>query len=211
MKLSGSVRFLLNLIFWVPLLLGIAFFVYAAVPHLWFVNDGAAHETMSLFRLVGNTWKNCGEAVSSSVSQTVFCFVMRAAVILFWGMLSFYFVVTLMGAFCSLIAFSYDPYSGSANRAKKVLYLLCPNRVCWCIVLCLPLLCGLFPQLLMLMYRACLSFQPRMYASPMADWAAALIVAVLSVGSFFGTIRLQEKTKLNLFCLYRKRKEGDRG
>ena len=204
MRASASVRFLLNLIFWIPLLLGITFLVYAAVPHLWFVNEGAAHETMSLFRLVGNTWKSCGEAVSGSVSQTVFCWVMRFAVILFWGLLGVYFAVVLLGAFCSLIAFSYDPHSVSANRAKKVLYLLCPNRVCFCITLCLPLLCGLFPQVLMLMYRVCLSFSPRMYASPMADWVVALAVALLSLGGFLGTRSLQERTKLDLFCLYRK-------
>ena len=111
-----------------------------------------------------------------------------------------------------MVAFSFDPTSRTANRTKRILQLLCPNRVTYLLLPLLPLFSSLFPQLLLWLYRY-QGMNIRLYSFFVADWILVLIFAVINAVVFILLLPMQSETHLDLFRIYKSgaqvRRRGD--
>ncbi|MBQ5773174.1 MAG: hypothetical protein IIW07_06715 [Clostridia bacterium] len=183
--------------------------LYALIPHLYFIYQDTAHETMSLFTMVQNTWRECqGALVStgSSVAAMRFSYTMSIAVILFWVALALHGVIALASGICALYAFSKSPTDRLSNRAKKLLRFVCPNRVCFLLGGLLPLLYTTFPFVLRHAYREQMSMPISIYTTThLADVIPAALLVLLGTSLFLATLPLQGREHLDLFRLYKQK------
>ena len=126
-------RALIQLCYLLPAIFGILLMVYAAVPHLWFVYNGEAYSTMNLFELQENAWDFYVQVQSGAIesNEAVVWFEELLPVVsaLFWILPILYAILTLAITVCSIVAFSFDPTTRIANRTKRILHMVCPNRV----------------------------------------------------------------------------------
>ena len=209
-------RALIHLCYLLPLLFGIALLIYAAVPHLWFVYNGDAYSTMNLFELQGNAWEFYEQIKSGTIESTsaVTWFEQLLPVVsaLFWILPILYGVVVVLITVCSLVAFSFEPTTRIANRTKRILHLVCPNRVSYLLFPLLPLFSSLFPQLLLCLYRL-QGMSIRLYTFFLADWILVLIFAVLNAAAFILLLPLQNEAHMDMFRIYKSgaqvKKQGD--
>ena len=202
----GARRALIHLCYFLPGIFGIVLLIYAAVPHLWFVYEGEAYTTMNLFELQSNSWEfyeqiQAGEVENNTV---VVWFEQLLPVVsaLFWILPIVYAFVVLLITGCSIVAFSFEPTSRIANRTKRILYMVCPNRVTYLLFPLLPLFSSLFPQLLLWLYRW-QGLSIRLYTFFVADWIFVLILAVLNAAVFILLLPLQNEAHMDMFRIYK--------
>lgn len=215
MSVKGR-RALIHLCYLLPLFFGVALLIYAAVPHLWFVYDGEAYSTMDLFELQGNAWDFYEDiksgAVESTSAVTWFEQLLPVVSALFWILPVFYGIAVVLITVCSLVAFSFEPTTRIANRTKRILHLVCPNRVTYLLFPFLPLFSSLFPQLLLWLYRL-QGMSIRLYTFFLADWILVLIFALLNAVAFILSLPLQSKARMDMFRIYKSgaqvKKQGD--
>ena len=205
MSVKGR-RALIHLCYFLPALFGIVLLIYAAVPHLWFVYDGEAYSTMDLFELQSNAWDFYEEiksgAVESTAAVTWFEQLLPVVSALFWILPILYGVLATAVAVCAIVAFSFEPTTRIANRTKRILHLVCPNRVTYLLFPFLPLFSSLFPQLLLWLYRL-QGMSIRLYTFFLADWILVLIFAVLNATAFILSLPLQRKSHMDMFRIYK--------
>ena len=201
-----SRRVLIHLCYFLPLLFGVVLLAYALIPHLWFVYDREAYSTMNLFELQENAWAFYEQiqagAVTESAAVTRFAQLLPVVSALFWVLPILYGILSLAVAVCAVIAFSFEPTSRIANRTKRVLYLVCPNRVTYLLLPLLPLFSSLFPQLLLWLYRW-QGLNIRLYTFFVADWILVLILAAINAAVFIILLPMQSESHLDLFRIYK--------
>ena len=199
-------RALIHLCYLLPAIFGIVLLVYAAVPHLWFVYDGDAYSTMDLFELQSNAWEFYEQIKTGAIESTsaVVWFEQLLPVVsaLFWVLPIAYALVAVMITVCSIVAFSFEPTSRTANRTKRILHLICPNRVTYLLLPLLPLFSALFPQLMLWLYRL-QGMNIRLYTFFLADWILVLILAVLNAVVFILLLPMQNEEHLDMFRIYK--------
>ena len=199
-------RALIHVCYLLPAIFGILLLIYAAVPHLWFVYNGDAYSTMNLFELQGNAWEFYEQikagAVENSTAVTWFEELLPVVSALFWILPILYTVLVGMITVCSLVAFSFDPTARIANRTKRILHLVCPNRVTYLLVPLLPLFSALFPQLMLWLYRL-QGMKISLYTFFVADWILVLIFAVLNALIFILLLPMQSEEHLDMFRIYK--------
>ncbi len=200
--------FWIRVIYLLPLILGILFLVFAFVPHLYFVYDGAVHETMSPISLVNNTWETCQallEGDSEDPYAIIFSYVMTFFVILYWIFVALYAFFVALLTVCSIRAFSVPPTHRVANKSKRWLHLLCPNRVCYVLFGLLPIFPSFFPYILSHFYYTRLGLKMKVFFFGLPDpvWVIGLVLAAEC--AFLLTLNLQARTHLDLFRLYKKK------
>ncbi len=199
-------RALIHLCYLLPAIFGIVLLVYAAVPHLWFVYDGDAYSTMDLFELQSNAWEFYEQiktgAIESTAAVVWFEQLLPVVSALFWVLPIAYALVAAMITVCSIVAFSFEPTSRTANRTKRILHLICPNRVTYLLLPLLPLFSALFPQLMLWLYRL-QGMNIRLYTFFLADWILVLILAVLNAVVFILLLPMQNEEHLDMFRIYK--------
>ena len=199
-------RALIHLCSLLPAIFGIVLLVYAAVPHLWFVYDGDAYSTMDLFELQSNAWEFYEQiktgAIESTAAVVWFEQLLPVVSALFWILPIVYALVAAMITVCSIVAFSFEPTSRTANRTKRILHLICPNRVTYLLLPLLPLFSALFPQLMLWLYRL-QGMNIRLYTFFLADWILVLILAVLNAVVFILLLPMQNEEHLDMFRIYK--------
>ena len=199
-------RALIHLCYLLPAIFGILLLIYASVPHMWFVYDGEAYSTMNLFELQSNAWDfyeqiKAGK-IESAVAVTWFEQLLPVVSALFWILPIVYAVVVLAITVCSVVAFSFEPTTRVANRTKRILHLICPNRISYLLFPLLPLFSALFPQLLLLLYRW-QGMNIRLYTFFVADWILVLVFAVLNAVAFIVLLPLQNESRMDMFRIYK--------
>lgn len=201
-----SRRVLIHVCYFLPLLFGAVLLAYALIPHLWFVYDREAYSTMNLFELQENAWAFYEQiqagAVTESAAVTRFAQLLPVVSALFWVLPILYGILSLAVAVCAVVAFSFEPTSRIANRTKRVLYLVCPNRVTYLLLPLLPLFSSLFPQLLLWLYRW-QGLNIRLYTFFVADWILVLILAAINAAVFIILLPMQSESHLDLFRIYK--------
>ncbi len=210
-------RALIRLAYLSPLLCACLFVVYGFSPQMWFVEGHEAYETMSLYRLLANTFSECHaqlEAGGSSSARS-FSYLMSAATIVFWVMLSLFVLFALATAAASTYAFALPPTDRRTNRAKRLFALLCPGRILYLLSPLMLLVASLYPQLLQLLYRTLLGHNATLHASPFFPFVPAILAVLLPGALFFLTLPWQKEEHLDLFRIYRAkatdaRRESDR-
>ena len=199
-------RALIHVCYLLPAIFGVLLLIYAAVPHLWFVYNGDAYSTMNLFELQGNAWEFYEQikagAVENNAAVTWFEELLPVVSALFWILPILYTVLVGMITVCSLVAFSFDPPTRIANRTKRILHLVCPNRVTYLLVPLLPLFSALFPQLMLWLYRL-QGMKISLYTFFVADWILVLIFAVLNALIFILLLPMQSEEHLDMFRIYK--------
>lgn len=213
---SRAKRVLIHLCYFLPALSGACLLIYAAVPHLWFVYNGEAYSTMNVFQLQSNAWDFYAQieagAIESNAAVHWFEQLLPIVSALFWILPVLYGILSVTVAICAMVAFSFDPTSRTANRTKRILQLLCPNRVTYLLLPLLPLFSSLFPQLLLWLYRY-QGMNIRLYSFFVADWILVLIFAVINAVVFILLLPMQSETHLDLFRIYKSgaqvRRRGD--
>ena len=205
MSVKGR-RALIHLCYFLPALFGVALLIYAAVPHLWFVYDGEAYSTMNLFELQSNAWDFYEQiksgAIENSGAVVWFEQLLPIVSVLFWILPIVYAFVVLLITVCSIVAFSFEPTTRIANRTKRILHLVCPNRITYLLFPLLPLFSSLFPQLLLWLYRW-QGMSIRLYTFFLADWILVLIFAVINAVVFILLLPLQSEARMDMFRIYK--------
>ena len=209
-------RALIHFCYLLPLIFGILLLVYAAVPHLWFVYNGEAYSTMNLFELQENAWDFYEQieagTVENSAAVVWFAELLPVVSALFWILPIVYALVIAMITVCSIVAFSFDPASRIANRTKRILQLVCPNRITYLFMPLLPLFSSLFPQMMLWLYRW-QGMKISLYTFFVADWILVLIFAVLNALVFILLLPMQSEEHLDMFRIYKSgaqvKRQGD--
>ncbi len=199
-------RALIRLAYALPFLLMIALTIYAALPHMWVLYNGSAQPNISLFELVGRTSEVCNETLANAEatnSDLAFANTMNIACIVYWILYALCWLFAIAVATCSLVAFSFPPTHLDCRRTKRVLHLLCPNRVAYLIFCALPILPALFPYVLLYCYRTYSALEIGLGSEPFDAWVAALIAAILSIALFVLTLPWQRDEKLDMFRIHR--------
>ena len=199
-------RVLIHLCYFLPAIFGILLLIYATVPHLWFVYNGDAYSTMNLFELQDNAWDFYNQiqsgAIESSSAVTWFEELLPIVSALFWILSVLYAILATAIAVCAMVAFSFEPTTRIANRTKRVLHLVCPNRVSYLLLPLLPLIPALLPQLMLLLYRL-QGLKISLYTFFVADWILVLIFAVVNAVVFFLLLPMQSEEHLDMFRIYK--------
>ena len=199
-------RALIHLCYLLPAIFGILLFVYAAIPHLWFVYNGEAYSTMNLFELQENAWEFYEQvqvgAIESNEAVVWFEQLLPIVSALFWILPIVYALVVAMITVCSIVAFSFEPTTRIANRTKRILHLICPNRATYLLMPLLPLFSALFPQLMLWLYQW-QGMNIRLYNFFLADWILVLIFAVINAVVFILLLPMQNEAHLDMFRIYK--------
>ena len=211
-KASSLHRVLIRVVYLLPAIAWLGILIHACIPHLYFVYNDIAQETVSIFALMGNTWQECigffDGTANGTPADLMFSYIMVFVVVLTWISVIWCGLFALACAGCSYYAFGRSPTDKYANRAKKLFYLVCPNRVCY-VLFSLPVpLLALFPHILTLAYLRQLGLTVRLYAFGPMNWIPAVILCVLCVGGFLGTLAWQDVYHLDMFRLYKGKNEA---
>ena len=199
-------RALIHLCYFLPAIFGIVLVIYASVPHLWFVYNGEAYSTMNLFELQENAcdfYKQVQSgAIESNAAVKWFEQLLPVVSALFWVLPIVYALITLLVTICSIVALSFDPTTRISNRTKRILHLVCPNRVTYLLMPLLPLFSSLFPQLMLWLYRW-QGMNIRLYNFFLADWILVLLFAVINAVVFILLLPVQNEAHLDMFRIYK--------
>ncbi len=208
MKHPKLFRALTVISYLLPAVTAIVLLIYFFVPHVFFIYQGEVHETISLFRLISNAWKQCRSNLDqSSISPELrsFSHLISAAVVIGWVGLILHMIVSILTAITSLCAFSHAPTEKASNVAKRVLHLICPNRLLLLICNLLPLLPTLFPYILEHEYQSRLLMNMKLHSmGPSAFWVMLTLVLLCEVG-LLALIPAEKTLHMNMFQLYKKK------
>lgn len=203
-------RALCRLSYLLPLCVGVIFLIWACLPHLFFVKDGEAHETMSLFRLMRNTWAECqtvlGGTTEATPAAAYFSYIMKAYLIVSWAAIAVFALNATVSAFCSISAFSKNPTAPEANDAKRWMRFFCFNRVWLAFSLIFPVLPTLFPVLLAYLYRKIYVYDITIHYFGLPAWIVVSLLSVAQLALFLATLRAQASEHLDMFRLYKAKK-----
>ncbi len=204
-------RALIRIAYLLPAISLVGLLIHFAVPHIFFLWNGEIYETMNLFTLMGNTWKECRAATDLSADGSVealyFSYVMSFFVILSWVAIVLFAVLAVAAAVCSCRAFSYAPTAREANRAKRWMQLFCPNRVLYVLTCLLPLIPAAFPMILEACYRKFFFYEIDVLFIGPADLLTAAIAVVLCIGAFLALLPAQACEHMDLYRLYKAKKD----
>ena len=210
---SGRARALIYLCYFLPAILGVCLLIYALVPHLWFVYEGDAYSTMNLFELQGNAWEFYDAIIAGEVEDTEaarwFSQLLPIVGALFWILPIWYGVVAAAVAISAIIAFSFDPTSRYSNRTKRILQLICPNRICYLLMPLLPLFSALFPHMLLWFYHY-QGMKMTLHAELLQDWILVLAAALINAIVYILLLPLQSELHMDLFRVYKSKKQVER-
>lgn len=195
-------RFLCRLCYLLPALFGIVLLIHAAVPSFWFVCDHAAGDTHSLFTLEGIVWE-WTQTPAAQAESGLSVLLLRIWCVLFWVLPILFGILAALSAICSLLAFSLPPVTTASNRIKRVLHLLCPNRICFLLFQFFPVVAALLPQVLLFCYTSLMGMEMRLAGEGCWDWILALCFALSSSLLFFLTLPMQREERLDMFCIYK--------
>ncbi len=204
--ISAPKRAVIRLAYLAPLITGCLLLIWSFVPHIFFMMNGTAYETLSTAELMSNTWRECRalfEEASASPGAVMFATWMRIAVVAAWVCIVLYAFFCLAGAICSTVAFAYAPTAKEANLAKRWMQFFCPNRPLYVISCLLPLLPSAFPHLLLLCYRTQLVYDMSIHFIGPSDLLLAVLLSALNIGAFLLTLREQDRGHLDLYRLYK--------
>jgi hypothetical protein len=204
---QSSKKGLIRLSYLLPAISGGVMLILFLIPCMFFFYNGEAHRTWSLFGLLGNTWKICGELTRTSAEVFWFSIVMRFFVVLSFLAILGYLLMAIPAAICSVKAFSFPPTHPEANSAKRWLRFFCPNRITFAISNLLLLLPALFPNILLSNYRSQLGYVMKLYYEPLPLplWLVAAVLIVLNLTVFFALLGEQEREQMDMFRLYKKK------
>lgn len=214
MALSTSTkRFLIRLAYLMPIISGSILLIYACVPHLFFVHNNVALDTLSIFDLVSNTATQCsaltGGTQSGSGEATVFAYTMLFFVTLFWLALVAYAVMALASAIASSVAFYYPPTSKQANRAKRWMQFFCIGRAVYVIDNLVLLLAAAFPHILLYFYQTQMGYvDMRLCFFALPDLLLAVILIALNLAAFLALLPIQAQEHMDMFRLYKSKKDA---
>lgn len=211
MPITSTTKAFIRISYLLPAVCGLGLLIYACLPHLFFVLAGEAHEDMSFFQLLSNTWRECGAmidgATKGSANATFFSYVMRFFVILSWVCILLFASAALPAAVCSCVAFAYPPTNPCANRAKRWFRFFCPNRPLYVLANLAPLFPACFVYVLLSNYRKYLGLDVSVFYYGPPAWVITLIAAALSLVPFCLLIPAQNRAHMNLFQLYKSKKQ----
>ena len=195
-------RLLCRLCYLLPALFGILLLIHAAVPSFWYVYQQKAMDTHSLFSLEGSVWA-WTQTPTAQAESGLSVLLLRAWCVLFWVLPIVFGILAALSAICSLLAFSLPPVTTASNRIKRVLHLLCPNRICFLLFQFFPVAAALLPQVLLFCYVHLMGMEMRLAGELFWDWSLALCFALVSSLLFFLTLPLQREERLDMFCIYK--------
>ncbi len=193
-----------------PVFTGLILLIYACIPHLYFFYQGDAHETLSLFELMGNTWTQCQKMIGSSTDDLgvlTFSYLLSAVIALSWIFIIWQLLTAITIAITSAYAFSKEPTQKESNIAKRWLHLVCPNRFCYVLYQLPLLLPAAFPHLLAHCYKTYLLIEVEARFLGPADIIMSSILVGLTVLSALCLIPIQRRLHLNMFRLYKAKAE----
>ena len=204
-------RALIRISYLLPAAVGLIFVICAAIPHLYFIYEAEAHETLSLFALVQNAYADCNAilkgASEGSAYAIVFSYVVLFCAVAFWICLVLYGIMALAAAIASTVAFAYPPTSVQANRAKRWFRLFCPNRALYCVTHLLLPISAAFPQILLYCYRHQLGYRGMtLHFFGPSDLLLTAILILLSLASHFLLLSAQSEEHMDLYRLYKAKK-----
>lgn len=203
---------LIRLAYLLPILCGAVLLLLACIPHLFYLADGTTRNTMSLFELMGNTYKSGTTFLSGTVQGTTadlyFYFVILT---LFWVSIT---CMVLYGLFCVATAlmtcFVWTPMRTPTeleNKLKRAYRILVPNRGFFVFFQILPLIPSLFPYFFGLFANRMLGQNMRVYYLGIPDFVIVLALAAMSLTLFFVTLSDQKHNKTDLFRIFKIEKD----
>ncbi|MBR2722546.1 MAG: hypothetical protein IKB75_07230 [Clostridia bacterium] len=209
---NSTVKALIHIAYWLPLVTFLTLLIYAAIPHLYLVVENKPLGTISYFQLLINTWEQAFTAFGASdtpVNQSFFSYITLGYALLSWACIAFYGVFSILCAVCTTRAFAADPTSQESNRAKAIFRILCPNRICFFLFQILPILQTLLPTVLVLCFE---EFTPLMgkihiHYLLLPDWLLAVIAILVTVTFFCALLPSQNSLHRDMFRLYKAKKQ----
>ncbi len=210
---SPARRVLIRIAYWLPAISGLILLIYACVPHLFFIYNDTALDTLSVFELVGNTASQCGSITNGTAEGSntaiVFAYIMTFFVILFWIAVVAYTVMALTAAITSSYAFSHAPTAKETNRAKRWMQFFCPGRVVYVIDNLVLLLAAAFPHILLYFYQTQMGYTDMsLHFFGPSDLLLAAILVTLNSISFLALLPAQAEEHMDMFRLYKAKKDA---
>ncbi len=210
---SDSVlRGLIRLSYLLPLITLAVLIVHFAIPHIFFLYNGEVYETMNNFTLMGNAWSECrvmtDAATEGSTEALYFSYVMSFFVILSWAAIVLFAILAIAAAVCSCRAFAYSPTDREANRAKRWMQFFCPNRVLYVLTCLLPMIPASFAMILEACYRKFFSYEIEVLFIGPSELVTVAIGLVLCVGSFLALLPAQSRLHMDMYRLYKAKKDA---
>ncbi len=208
-QLPASVaRPLIRLSYLLPAITGSVMLIWAIVPHMFFLFNGTPFENdHSLFSLMGNTWNECVAAMSGSAEASAnalyFSYSMIAVTALSWIAIVGYAATAISSAICSCMAFAYPPTAKEANRAKRYLRFLCPNRILYVLSNLALLFPAFFPQILVSLYHSLFNYDMEVYYYAAPAWLIVLLCLLFNIAAFLLSLPDQARTHMDMFRLYK--------
>ena len=211
---ASTQRKLIRVVYLPPALTGLLMLIYACVPHLYFVYNGQAHDTLSPLQLLQNTWQSCRtmleNATDGSSAALYFSYAMSFFVILTWLLILLYAVMAIASLLCSCVAFSCPPTDRQANQAKRWLQFFCPNRGLYVVTNLLPILTALFPYVLLYFYRVSLAHVMRVHYFGPPDILLAVLCSAANIAAFLCLRKAQEQQQMDMYQLYKEKNNRKR-
>ena len=208
---SPARRAWIRIAYLLPALVALLLLIYACIPHLFFLFEGEAHETLNLFTLMSNTWDEgralIKGATDGSGNALMFSYIMTCGVIVSWVAIVLYTLVTGPAAVCSCYAFSKEPTSRESNLAKRWLRFFCPNRILFVLTNLLPIFPSLFPYLLLANYRAYWNYDIKLFYIGPPAWVLVVLLLLLGILPFLLLLPAQASEHLDMFRLYKAKSE----
>ncbi len=193
---------LIRLAYLLPILNAVVLLILACIPHLFYLSEGEVYDTLSLFRLMGNTYAE--ESIKETTAGLYFSFAMLAV---WWISVA---CIVLYGIFCiATAAMTYSawtPYrtpSKLENQLKRAYRIVVPNRGFYAFFHILPLIPSLFPYFLQLFAKYMLGQSMRVYYIGIPDFVVVLLLAAVSLTLFFVTLSDQKHNKMDLFRIFK--------
>lgn len=204
-------RALIRIAYLLPAIFGIVMLIVALLPHVFFFYNGAAYETQSMLSLMASTWEESRAMLDGSVNGSsaayFFSLIMSVFVVLSWVCGILYALTAAASAVCSCIAFAYPPTHPISNRSKRWMQFFCPNRVLYVLSNLLLLLPAAFPQILQHFYRTQFAYDMKLYFIGVNDLILAIVFVVVNVTSFLALLPAQADEHMDLFRLYKSKKD----
>ena len=210
MRLSrkGQVA-LVRLAYLAPMLIGIAYLVLAFVPRFFYMLEGNPQSDISLFWLLGNTVENCVAFFKSEETRVPaeFYFSLAAFIvcILSWLCILLYAIFAVFTALLTVCTWNGET-SPTVNTLKRYFRLFIPNRVCYVIMLVLPVLPSLFPYILQGFYGSIMMLETPVFYYGIPDPIIVGVLIILSALPFLLSLSAQEALRMDMFKLYKPKK-----
>ena len=204
LKRIGMIR----IAYLLPIVNAVILLLLACIPRFFYLADGTARNTLSLFELMGNTYTSgttfLGGTVQGTTADLYFYFVMLS---IFWVSV---IGMVLYGLFCIATAcmtcFAWTPLRTPTtleNKLKRTYRLLVPNRGFFVFFQVLPLIPAIFPYFFQLFANRMLGQNMRVYYLGIPDFVIVILLAAVSLTLFFVTLHEQKEYKMDLFRIFK--------